>query len=181
MTIDTACSSSLVALHQAVTSLRNKESCCAVVAGANLLLSPGPFITESKLKMLSASGRSRMWDKDADGYARGDGIGVLVLKTLSQALADHDSIESIVRETGINQDGRTRGITMPNLSAQVDLIRSTYARAGLDALRPEHRPQYFEAHGTGLYQCLVFGNCCVRWLTMTIRHRCGRPSRSRSH
>lgn len=138
MTIDTACSSSLVALHQAVTSLRNKESCCAVVAGANLLLSPGPFITESKLKMLSASGRSRMWDKDADGYARGDGIGVLVLKTLSQALADHDSIESIVRETGINQDGRTRGITMPNPPAQVDLIRSTYARAGLNALRPEH-------------------------------------------
>lgn len=149
MTIDTACSSSLVALHQAVTSLRNGESKVAVAAGTNLLLGPEQYIAESKLKMLSPTGRSRMWDKDADGYARGDGIAAVVLKTLSAALNDGDYIECIVRETGINQDGRTKGITMPNPIAQANLIHETYARAGLDLSKPSDRPQYFEAHGTG--------------------------------
>lgn len=150
MTIDTACSSSLVALHQAVLALRDGESCGAIVAGANLLLGPEPYVAENKLKMLSPSGRSRMWDKDADGYARGDGVGVLVLKTLSQALTDQNSVECIIRETGINQDGRTKGITMPNAIAQASLIRATYAKAGLDLSKLSDRPQYFEAHGTGL-------------------------------
>ncbi|KAJ5683579.1 hypothetical protein N7462_006744 [Penicillium macrosclerotiorum] len=149
MTIDTACSSSLVALHQAVQSLRNGESLVAIAAGTNLLLGPEQYIAESKLKMLSPSGRSRMWDKDADGYARGDGIAAAILKPLSAALADGDHIECIVRETGINQDGRTKGITMPNPAAQVDLIRATYTRAGLDLSKSRDRPQYFEAHGTG--------------------------------
>ncbi|OOQ83961.1 polyketide synthase/peptide synthetase [Penicillium brasilianum] len=149
MTIDTACSSSLVALHQAVTSLRNGESNVAVVAGTNLLLGPEQYIAESKLKMLSPTGRSRMWDKDADGYARGDGIAAVVLKTLNAALNDGDYIECIVRETGINQDGRTKGITMPNPIAQANLIHETYGRAGLDLSKPSDRPQYFEAHGTG--------------------------------
>lgn len=149
MTIDTACSSSLIALHQAVLSLRNGESNVAVAAGTNLLLGPEQYIAESKLKMLSPTGRSRMWDKDADGYARGDGIAAIVLKTLSVALADGDQIECIVRETGINQDGRTKGITMPNPVAQANLIRETYAKAGLDLSKSRDRPQYFEAHGTG--------------------------------
>ncbi|KXX81008.1 Polyketide synthase-nonribosomal peptide synthetase [Madurella mycetomatis] len=149
ITIDTACSSSLVALHQAVSSLRNGESSMALVAGANLLLSPEPYVAESKLRMLSPSGRSRMWDKDADGYGRGDGFAVLVLKTLSKALADGDSIECLVRETGINQDGRSKGITMPSAKAQMNLIRDTYRKAGLDPSNPKNRPQYFEAHGTG--------------------------------
>ncbi|KAJ5543625.1 Acyl transferase/acyl hydrolase/lysophospholipase [Penicillium sp. DV-2018c] len=149
MTIDTACSSSLIALHQAVQSLRSGESNIAVAAGTNLLLGPEQYIAESKLKMLSPTGRSRMWDKDADGYARGDGIAAVILKPLSAALADGDHIECIVRETGVNQDGRTKGITMPNPVAQADLIRTTYARAGLDLSKPADRPQYFEAHGTG--------------------------------
>ncbi|KAI0479863.1 hypothetical protein F4859DRAFT_529997 [Xylaria cf. heliscus] len=149
MVIDTACSSSLVALHQAVLSLRGRESKVAIVAGANLLLGPEYFIAEAKLKMLSPTGRSRMWDKDADGYARADGFGVLILKTLADAIADGDSIECVVRETGINQDGRTKGITMPNPKAQADLIRVTYAKAGLDLAKASDRPQYFEAHGTG--------------------------------
>ncbi|KAJ5094616.1 hypothetical protein N7456_010477 [Penicillium angulare] len=149
MTIDTACSSSLVAMHQGVQSLRAGESKVAVVAGTNLLLGPEQYIAESKLKMLSATGRSRMWDKDADGYARGDGIAVAILKPLSAALADGDHIECIIRETGINQDGKTKGITMPNPVAQADLIRKTYARAGLDLTKASDRPQYFEAHGTG--------------------------------
>ncbi|KAJ5735043.1 uncharacterized protein N7483_000168 [Penicillium malachiteum] len=149
MTIDTACSSSLVAVHQGVQSLRNGESKVAVVAGTNLLLGPEQYVAESKLKMLSPTGRSRMWDKDADGYARGDGIAVAILKPLSAALADGDHIECLIRETGINQDGRTKGITMPNPIAQADLIRKTYARAGLDLSNECDRPQYFEAHGTG--------------------------------
>ncbi|KAK3385176.1 hypothetical protein B0H63DRAFT_432919 [Podospora didyma] len=149
MTIDTACSSSLFALHLAVQSLRAGESPAAIVAGANLVLGPDQFVAESKLKMLSPDGRSRMWDKDANGYARGDGVAALVLKTLSAAIADGDTIECIIRETGINQDGRTKGITMPSPSAQADLIRSTYRKAGLDLSKQEDRPQYFEAHGTG--------------------------------
>ncbi|KAF7519344.1 hypothetical protein PCG10_010100 [Penicillium crustosum] len=149
MTIDTACSSSLIALHQAVQSLRSGETDVAVAAGTNLLLGPEQYIAESKLKMLSPTGRSRMWDKGADGYARGDGIAAVILKPLSAALANGDHIECIVRETGANQDGRTKGITMPNPVAQADLIRTTYARAGLDLSKPTDRPQYFEAHGTG--------------------------------
>ncbi|PKS11761.1 hypothetical protein jhhlp_001750 [Lomentospora prolificans] len=149
MTIDTACSSSLFALHLAVQSLRSGESPAAIVAGANLALSPEQFVAESKLKMLSPDGRSRMWDKDANGYARGDGVAALVLKTLRAALADGDDIECLIRETGVNQDGRTKGITMPSPTAQSDLIWSTYKRAGLDLSRAADRPQYFEAHGTG--------------------------------
>lgn len=147
MTIDTACSSSLVAVHQAVQSLRSGESKMAVAAGSNLILGPENYIAESKLKMLSPTGRSRMWDKDADGYARGEGVAAVVLKTLSAAVADGDHIECLIRETGVNQDGRTRGITMPSAIAQTSLIRDTYARAGLDPYKASDRCQYFEAHG----------------------------------
>lgn len=99
--------------------------------------------------MLSPDGRSRMWDKDANGYARGDGFAAVVLKTLSAALEDGDEIECIIRETSVNQDGRTKGITMPSSEAQEQLIRSTYAKAGLDVKDEKSRCQYFEAHGTG--------------------------------
>lgn len=107
------------------------------------------YIAESNLNMLSPTGRSRMWDAGADGYARGEGVGALVLKTLSAALRDGDHIECLIRETGVNQDGRTPGITMPSSIAQAALIRDTYARAGLDPTKKEERCQYFEAHGTG--------------------------------
>lgn len=90
-----------------------------------------------------------MWDSGADGYARGEGFASVLLKTLSQAIADGDHIECIIRETGVNQDGRTSGITMPSSTSQTALIRSTYARAGLDWRKKEDRCQYFEAHGTG--------------------------------
>lgn len=112
MTIDTACSSSMYAVHYAVQQLRSGASRVAVVAGSNLILDPIAFITESKLQMLSPNGRGRMWDADADGYARGEGVAVLVLKTLAAAEADRDNIECVIRETGVNQDGRTKGITM---------------------------------------------------------------------
>jgi acyl transferase domain-containing protein len=99
--------------------------------------------------MLSPNGRSNMWDVSGDGYTRGEGFAAVILKTLSQALADGDHIESIIRETGVNSDGRTPGITMPSATAQAQLIRDTYQRCGLDVTSPHDRPQYFEAHGTG--------------------------------
>ncbi|KAL4770599.1 hypothetical protein BDW60DRAFT_208975 [Aspergillus nidulans var. acristatus] len=147
--IDTACSSSLVAVHQAVSALRNKEAQLAVAAGSNLIIGPEPFVSESKLNMLSPNGRSFMWDAAADGYTRGEGFAALFLKTLSQAIADGDHIECIIRETGVNSDGKTPGITMPSSESQARLIRDTYARCGLDPARESDRPQYFEAHGTG--------------------------------
>ncbi|KAJ5660072.1 equisetin synthetase [Penicillium longicatenatum] len=149
ITLDTACSSSLVAVHLAIQSLRNGESKVAVAAGANLLLSPAMYIAESNLHMLSPTGRSRMWDEGVDGYARGEGIAAVVLKPLSAALKDGDHIESIIRATGLNQDGKTPGLTMPSASAQATLIQETYARAGLDLSKPEDRPHFFHAHGTG--------------------------------
>ncbi len=99
--------------------------------------------------MLSPTGRSRMWDADADGYARGEGVAAIILKRLSDAVADGDHIDCLVRETGANQDGYSAGITVPNSDAQTALIRQTYARAGLDPKSPRDRPQFFEAHGTG--------------------------------
>lgn len=149
VTVDTACSSSLVAVHMALQALRSGESRMALACGTNLIMGPEGFIIESKLNMLSPDGRSRMWDQGANGYARGEGVAAVVLKTLSAALEDGDYIECIIRETGLNQDGATPGITMPSASAQEALIRSTYAKAGLDLLAPSDRPQYFEAHGTG--------------------------------
>ncbi|KAK4131282.1 ketoacyl-synt-domain-containing protein [Trichocladium antarcticum] len=149
MTIDTACSSSLVALHQAVLSLRSGECDIACVAGANLIVTPEQFIVESNLHMLSPTGHCRMWDADADGYARGEGVAALFIKPLSKAIEDGDDIQAIIRETGVNSDGRSRGITMPNWEAQSQLIQDTYRRAGLDSKSPVDRCQYFEAHGTG--------------------------------
>ncbi|KAK4217471.1 Nonribosomal peptide synthetase 14 [Rhypophila decipiens] len=149
VSMDTACSSSLVALHQAVQALRNGESTLAVAAGVNLILGPEMFVIESKLHMLSPTARCRMWDASADGYARGEGIAAVVLKPLRQALADGNHIECVIRETGVNQDGRTPGLTVPSAVSQAALIKSTYARAGLNPADPRDRCQYFEAHGTG--------------------------------
>ncbi|PYH88413.1 ketoacyl-synt-domain-containing protein, partial [Aspergillus ellipticus CBS 707.79] len=147
MTIDTACSSSLVALHEAVRTLREGGARVACAAGANLILGPEMMISEAKLGMLSPAGRSRMWDVKADGYARGEGFGAVILKRLSDAERDGDEVWAVVRETGVNSDGRTNGITLPSADAQTALIRQTYARAGLDI--DSDRCQYFEAHGTG--------------------------------
>lgn len=112
ITIDTACSSSLIAVHEAVQQLRSRRSRIAVAAGVNLILDSAPFVSESKLQMLSPEGRSRMWDAKANGYARGEGIAAVVLKRLVDAEADGDHIECIIRETSVNQDGKTSGITM---------------------------------------------------------------------
>lgn len=110
----------------------------AVAAGSNLILEPENYTAESKLKMLSPTGRSRMWDNGADGYARGEGVAAVVLKTLSVALEDGDHIECLIRETSIDQDGRTKGITMPSATAQASLIRERHKlfNSPLDSVDP---------------------------------------------
>ncbi|PYH49497.1 polyketide synthase A [Aspergillus saccharolyticus JOP 1030-1] len=147
LTINTACSSSLVALHQAVQSLRHGECTTAIVGGVNLLLDPEVFLSHFKLHLLSPTARCRMWDRAADGYARGEGCAAVVLKTLDQALQDGDAIECVIRETAVNSDGRSAGMTRPRMEAQAALIRETYERSGLDPVRD--RCQFFECHGTG--------------------------------
>ncbi|KAI0832170.1 hybrid PKS-NRPS PsoA [Hypoxylon sp. FL0890] len=149
LNIDTACSSSLVALHQAVQSLREGECEMAVVAGVNLVFGPETFSQLSSLRMLSPTGKCHMWDTRADGYARGEGFAAIVVKNLSSAIADGDDIETVVRNTGVNQDGQSSGLTVPSSDAQAELIRATYKKCGLDCLKEEERCQYFEAHGTG--------------------------------
>lgn len=92
-----------------------------------------------------------MWDISADGYARGEGFAIAVIKPLKKAIADGDDVESIIRNTGVGQDGRSTGLTVPSADAQAELIVATYARCGLDCRKGEDRPQYFEAHGTGKF------------------------------
>ncbi|KAL7940334.1 beta-ketoacyl synthase domain-containing protein [Trichoderma barbatum] len=149
ITLDTACSSSLVAVHMAVQALRSGETKIALAGGTNLIIGPEHFITESNLKMLSSDGQSRMWDDSVNGYGRGEGVAAIVLKTLSSALVDGDPILGVIRETGVNHDGKKSGITMPSADAQTALIKQTYAKAGLDINSKADRCQYFEAHGTG--------------------------------
>nr|UOK93122.1 AstA [Aspergillus stellatus] len=149
MTIDTACSSSLVALHQGISALQRGECSLVASVGVNLILAPTLYFAASNLQMLSPEARGRMWDQNANGYVRGEGVASVILKRLSDAVADGDPIECVIRASGVNQDARTLGLTMPSGKAQESLIRSTYALAGLDVNRPEDRPQYFEAHGTG--------------------------------
>jgi acyl transferase domain-containing protein len=150
MTLDTACSSSLVGLHLACQGLRVGESKVAVVSGANLILSPDLAMWLSNLHMTSKDGLSRSFADGTTGYGRGEGIATLILKPLADALRDGDTIRAIIRGTGVNQDGHTTGITLPNSEAQADLIRSTYCAAGLDF----SRTGYFEAHVS--YVSLVF-------------------------
>ena len=145
MTIDTACSSSLVALHEAVQAMARGEIELVLVGGVNALLIPEPFVVMCKARMLAEDGHCKSFDAAADGYARGEGAGVLVLKSLADASRDHDRIYAVIRATGVNQDGRTSGITVPNPEAQADLIRRVTAESGL---RPE-QIGYVEAHGTG--------------------------------
>jgi len=109
------------------------------------------YISESNLGMLSPSGRCAMWDVKADGYTRGEGVAAVILKPLSQAIADNDPIECVIRETTVNSDGHSAtGLTVPSNIAQTRLIRECYERAGLDPInKPADRPQFFQAHGTG--------------------------------
>jgi 3-oxoacyl-(acyl-carrier-protein) synthase/SAM-dependent methyltransferase len=143
--IDTACSSSLVAVHHAVQSLRRGETDLAIVGGANLMLSPDLHICFSRTGMLSRSGRCHTFDNAADGYVRGEGCCVVVLKRLTHARRDGDPILAVIHGTAVNQDGRSARLTAPNIRAQQKVMRSALADAGIEAAAVS----YVEAHGTG--------------------------------
>ena len=145
MAIDTACSSSLVAAHLACQSLRSRECGMALVGGVNLTLFPEGSMSLAKWGMLAGDGRCKTFDSRADGYVRGEGCGVVVLKRLSDAQTNGDPILAVIRGSAVNQDGRSAGLTAPNLLAQQAVIRQALANA---RVTPE-RISYVEAHGTG--------------------------------
>jgi len=145
MVVDTACSSSLVAVHLACQALRTGEIGLALAGGVNLTLRPELTIGFSKARMMAADGRCKTFDAAADGYVRGEGCGVVVLKRLSDALATGDRIEALIRGSAINQDGRSNGLTAPNGPAQVAVIRAALANAGVEPAQVS----CIEAHGTG--------------------------------
>ncbi|MEU5694390.1 amino acid adenylation domain-containing protein [Actinosynnema sp. NPDC020468] len=144
VSIDTACSSSLVAVHLACQSLRRGETGLALAGGTLLHLTPQYTIAETKGGFLSPDGLSRTFDAAADGYVRAEGVGVVAIKRLADAQRDGDPIHAVIIGTGVNQDGRTNGITVPNGDAQVTLIRKVCAEAGITP----GDLQYVEAHGT---------------------------------
>ncbi|MEV5593826.1 SDR family NAD(P)-dependent oxidoreductase [Streptomyces sp. NPDC052496] len=145
MIVDTACSSSLVALAEACRALRDGTSRAALVGGVNLLLSPQHFVGFCQASMLSPSGRCRSFSADADGYVRAEGGGMVLLKPLTEALADGDRVDAVIVDCAANSDGRTPGLALPRMESQRALLESVYARAGLEA----DDIAYLEAHGTG--------------------------------
>jgi acyl transferase domain-containing protein/aryl carrier-like protein len=143
--VDTACSGSLVALHLACQSIWNGECSLALAGGVNAMIAPTMTIAESKGGFLSPDGRCKTFDASANGYARGEGAGIVLIKPLARAQADGDSIYALIRGTAVTQDGHTTGITVPNGSAQEAAMRLAYQRAGVTP----GQIQYIEAHGTG--------------------------------
>jgi len=145
LTLDTACSSSLVAVHLACRSLRWRESDFALAGGANMILSPLSTLMECKGRMLSPDGRCKTFDASADGYGRGEGGGVIVLRRLSDAVAEGDPILAVIRGSAVNHDGPSGGLTVPSGPAQEELIRQALDDA---AVSPSD-VAYVDAHGTG--------------------------------
>ena len=145
LTIDTACSSSLVAIHLASQSLRQGDSNVAIAAGVNLLLSPAVFAGFDQSSALSATGACHSFDASADGFVRGEGCGVVVLKRLSDARRDGDRLLAVIRGSAVNQDGHSNGLFAPNPAAQMEVLRSAYANADV----PVRDVDFIETHGTG--------------------------------
>ncbi|KAL1865340.1 Type I Iterative PKS [Diaporthe australafricana] len=145
LTLDTACSSSLNAVHLGSASLRSGEVNMAVVGGCNLFYNPDTTLPLSNLGFLSPDGKCHSFDSRANGYSRGEGFGVVILKRVSDAIRDGNTIRAVIRGSSSNQDGKSPGITQPTRAGQEDLIRTAYRRAGL-AL---DQTRFFEAHGTG--------------------------------
>ncbi|WP_434739716.1 SDR family NAD(P)-dependent oxidoreductase [Micromonospora sp. SH-82] len=143
--IDTACSSSLVAVHRAVGALRSGECSMALAGGVNVLLSPGLFVAFGDSGMLSPDGRCKTFDAAADGYGRGEGCGVVVLKPLRAALADGDQVIGVIRGSAVNHAGRGPSLTAPNPQAQAQVVARAYRAAGVDP----SQVSYVETHGTG--------------------------------
>lgn len=145
LTVDTACSSSMVAFHLGAQSLRNSESEMSVICGVNVFTYPTEWFGMAHHGFLSADGKSYSFDHRASGYSRGEGVGTVILKRLSTALRDGDTIRAVCLASGLNQDGRTPGITLPSGPAQEQMIREVYKRGGLDI----GKTVYVEAHATG--------------------------------
>lgn len=143
--VNTACSSSLVAVHLACQSIRSGESVVAIAGGVNLMLAPDVTVAMSKLGTQSPDGRCKAFAAGANGYVRGEGAGLVVLKPLARALADGDPIYCVIRGSAVNNNGFSNGLTAPNQHAQEDLLREAYARAGVDP----HKVHYVETHGPG--------------------------------
>ena len=145
ISLDTACSGSLVAVHLACQSLKMRECRMAIAGGITLIITPDGHIIGSKGQMLSREGRCKTFDDTADGYVRGEGCGIVVLKRLSDAMADSDNILAVIRGTALNQDGRSGGMTAPNGKAQEEVIRKALDDAGVEP----GEAGYIETHGTG--------------------------------
>lgn len=143
--VDTACSSSLVAVHLACQALRARECEFAVAGGVNVILAPETTIAFSKTRMLSPTGRCKTFDARADGYVRGEGCGMVVLKRFSDAIRDRDNVLALIRGSAVNQDGRSSSLTAPNGLAQEAVIRRALEVAGVHPTEVD----YVEAHGTG--------------------------------
>ncbi len=157
--VDTACSSSLVAVHEACVSLWRGESSLVIAAGVNALLSPSAGVGFSKARMLSPTGRCRPFDAAGDGYVRSEGGAVVILQPLAQALAENNPVFAVIVGSGVNSDGRTKGLAMPNQTAQEALLRRVYRDAEIDP----GEIAYIEAHGTGTsvgdpIECGALGN-----------------------
>lgn len=144
-TVDTACSSSLTALHLAAETVRSGRCDAALAGGVNLVLGPGGHVISSQASMLSPTGRCHSFSQDGDGFVRSEGAGVVLLKTLSRALADGDRVHAVIRSSVVNADGRTLGMSMPGADAQAAMLERAYAEAGVTA----DQVSYVEAHGTG--------------------------------
>ncbi|KAK4453396.1 ketoacyl-synt-domain-containing protein [Podospora aff. communis PSN243] len=144
-TIDTGCSASLVSVHQAVNALRAGQSDIGIAGGAGLILTPSTIMPMTSLGFLSEDGKCFTFDSRANGYGRGEGVGIVVLKRLEDAIRDNDTIRAVIRGTASNQDGHTPGITVPNPEAQVRCIGAAYRDAGLGV----DETAYVECHGTG--------------------------------
>jgi acyl transferase domain-containing protein/non-ribosomal peptide synthetase component F/acyl carrier protein len=144
MAVDTACSSSSVAVHLACQSLNSGECRLALAGGVNLVMSPEITIMLSKVGLLGSHPCCKTFDAEADGFVRGEGCGIVVLKRLSDAFADGDNILAVLRSTAVNQDGRSSGLTAPNERAHKAVIREALSRAGVEP----SRVSYVEAHGT---------------------------------
>lgn len=132
ITLDTCCSASLVATHLACESLRQEESSMAIVGGSSLILTPTAMLSMTALNFLSPDGISYSFDHCANGYSRGEGIAVMVLKPLSEAIAGNDPIRAVIRGSAVRQDGLTTGIVLPSREAQAALTRGIYSRNGLE-------------------------------------------------
>ncbi|MCX6048171.1 MAG: beta-ketoacyl synthase N-terminal-like domain-containing protein, partial [Chloroflexi bacterium] len=145
MAIDTACSASLVAIHEGCQSLLTHQCNMVLAGGVYVSTTPDMHIMTSKADMLAADGQCKTFDNRADGFVLGEGVGVIVLKRLSDALRDRDQIYGVIKGSALNQDGATNGITAPSATAQTELIATIYQKAEIDP----RTIQLVEAHGTG--------------------------------